>query len=122
MNNQSLTIPIELIACDRNSMFKTMNDVEQGKLSYSGNNPLEVFFITEGYFNGKYLLQDGYHRLFIELLKGKKEVEIYIANSGSYSACDYAVYNLLEITPSSKYNGLHQGCNTLMLLFGSFFN
>lgn len=101
-----ITIPIDLIACDRSSFFNTMKDMQKGKVSYSGSKPIDVFFVTDGKFKDKYIIKDGYHRFFALLLKGKKEVDVYIDEEGDYLNCYYAINQLFSIDMGLKYSGL----------------
>lgn len=106
MLQQTITISVDLIACDRSSMFNTLGDMQRGKISYSGSKPLGVFYVTEGKFKGKYVLKDGYHRLFALLLTGKKEVNVFVDEVGDYSSCLYSVNQLFSIDASLRYSGL----------------
>lgn len=106
MLQQTISISVDLIACDRNSMFNTMRDMQRGKISYSGSKPLDVFYVTEGKFKGKFVLKDGYHRLFALLLTGKKEVNVFVDEMGDYSNCLYSVTQLFTIDAGMTYSGL----------------
>jgi hypothetical protein len=81
---QTISIHIDQIACDRNSLFKTMQDMQNGKISYSGSKPLDIFFVSEGKYKDKYVLKDGYHRLFALMLQGKKEIQVFVDEIGDY--------------------------------------
>jgi len=91
----------------RDSLVVTMRNINSGKPSFT-RGPLEVFAITEGKLKGKYLLTDGHHRLFSQVLKGEKKVDvvIYEGNSGSTSDTPYEVPEKPFKFTNSKYGGL----------------
>lgn len=91
----------------RKALMTTMRNINGGKPSFS-RGPLEVFEITEGKYKGKYMLTDGFHRLFALLLKGNKKVDIivYEGNSGSTSDTPYEVPTDIFKFTNSKYGGL----------------
>lgn len=100
-------IDISKFLISRESMMLTMRNISGGKPSLT-RGPLEVFEITEGTHKGHFLLTDGHHRLFAEVLKGHKKVDVvvYEGNSGSTSDTPYAVPTTAFKFTNSKYGGL----------------
>lgn len=103
---KTIFVPVDLIICNLKSMSRTLGDMQLGKTSYSKGTPLCVFYIKEGEFQGKFILKDGYHRLFEQLLTGSSDVEVYVDEEGLFSDCLYKVEEIFKIDASLKYGGL----------------
>jgi len=100
------TINTSDILIDRHSIYKTMGDIEHNRTSRS-KGPLSVFHLISGENKGRYLLEDGFHRLFILLLKHQTRVKVNIIGAGSSSGTDLATpIKPFKIDPNLKYMGL----------------
>jgi len=100
------TIETADLLIERSSIFKTMTDIEQGRGTRT-KGIISVFHLTEGKNKGKYLVEDGYHRLFILLLDHQTKIKANITGYGSEINTDLASpLKPLKINPSLKYMGL----------------
>ena len=94
------------ILVERDSIFKTLGDIGAGRTSKT-KGPLDVFHLTEGENKGKYLLQDGFHRLFMLLLNHEENIKVNVVGSGGPWNTDYATpMKPFDIDPSLTYMGL----------------
>lgn len=90
----------------RSAIYDTMTDIEEGRPSKS-RGPLKVYHLSEGEHKGRYLLSDGYHRLFILLLNHKTKVDVDIIGYGDGVNKDIPIpYKTFSIDPSLKFMGL----------------
>jgi hypothetical protein len=100
------TIETADLLIERSSIFKTMTDIEQGRGTRT-EGEISVFHLTEGKNKGKYLVEDGYHRLFLLLLGHQTKIKVNITGYGSEINTDLATpLKPLKINPSLKYMGL----------------
>jgi len=100
------TIETADLLIERSSIFKTMTDIEQGRGTRT-EGAISVFHLTKGKNKGKYLVEDGYHRLFLLLLGHQTKIKAKITGYGSGISTDLAIpLNPLKINPSLKYMGL----------------
>ncbi len=94
------------ILIGRSAIYDTMTDIEEGRPSRS-TGPLKVYHIIEGEHKGRYLLADGYHRLFVLLLNHKTKIDVDIIGYGDGRNTDIAIpYKNFSIDPSLKFMGL----------------
>lgn len=90
----------------RSAIYDTMTDIEEGRTSRSSG-PLKVYHLSEGEHKGRYLLADGYHRLFVFLLNHKTKVDVDVIGYGGGANTDIAIpYKTFSIDPSLKFMGL----------------